>query len=85
LILRAVSLALAGLASVIVLVFPFLLARRATGLNQSILLLMMAGIAGAFIYGAGFRPARKTLRIAIRPALTWALIIGSLAALAALR
>jgi predicted membrane protein len=75
--LRATSLALASGASVIGLVFPFLLARQATGLNQSILLLMMAGIIGAFIYGAGFRPESKAARIAIKPWLTWPIILGS--------
>jgi predicted membrane protein len=83
--LRTASFILAAAVSIIGLVFPFLLARQANGLNQSILLVLMAGIAGAFIYGAGFRPAAKLLQIATAPWLTWPLMLGSLAALAMIR
>lgn len=82
---RGVSLAFAGTASLIGLVFPFLLARQATGLNQMILLVMMAGIAGAFIYGAGFRPGSRLLRLCIAPAVTWTAMLASLGALVSLR
>ncbi len=83
--LRAVSLGFAASASVLGLVFPFLLARQATGMNQMILLLMMAGIAGAFIYGAGFRPESRVLRLCIAPAVTWTAMLASLGALVAMR
>jgi predicted membrane protein len=83
--LRAASLVFAACASVLGLVFPFLLARQATGLNQMILLVMMAGIAGAFIYGAGFQPESRVLRRCIAPAVTWTAMLASLAALAAIR
>ncbi len=83
--LPAVSLILAAAASIIGLVFPFALARQATGLNQSILLLMMAGIAGAFIYGAGFRPQNRVFRFCSGPAVTWTVMLASLGALIALR
>ncbi len=83
--MRAASIGLAISGSLIALVFPFLLARQATALNQSILVLMMAGIAGAFVYGAGFRPGRKVLRRCISPYVTWPVILASLGALLALR
>ncbi len=83
--MRAASLFIAAMASMIGLVAPFLLARQATGLNQTILLVMMAGVIGAFIYGAGFQPANRALRLAMRPALTWPLTIGALVVLLALR
>lgn len=83
--LRALSLILAAAASIIGLVFPFLLARQATGLNQMVLLLMMAGIGGGFIYGAGFRPESKALRLCIAPAVTRTAMLASLGALVALR
>jgi predicted membrane protein len=76
---------LAAGASLIGLVFRFLLARQATRLNQMILLLMMAGIAGGFIYGAGFRPENKVLRLCIAPAVTWTAMLATLGALVALR
>jgi predicted membrane protein len=82
---RAISLTLAGTASLVGLVFPFLLARQPTGLNQSILLVMVAGIAGAFIHGAGFSPHSWALQRAISPWLTWPLILGCSAVLILIR
>jgi len=82
--MRAASLGIAGVASVIGLVFPFWLARRATDLNQTILLVLMAGIVGAFVYGAGFRLAGWA-RWMIAPAVTWPVLGASLGALLAMR
>jgi predicted membrane protein len=82
--LRSASLVFAAITSIIGLVFPYILARQPTGLNQSILLLMMAGISGAFIHGVGFRPRGKWLNYMISPITTWpvlALTTGSLLAL----
>jgi predicted membrane protein len=83
--MRAASLAFAGAASLIGLIFPFWLARQATDLNQTILLVLMAGIMGAFIYGAGFAPQNRTARWAISPGVTWPLLAGSLGALLIIR
>jgi len=83
--MRGVSLALAGIAAVIGLVFPFLLAPRATGLNQTILLFMMAGVSGAFIHGVGFRIRNKWLEYLIHPAVTWPLLAVSAGGLVWLR
>jgi len=84
-VLQLLSLILAVAASVTGLVFPFVLARQATGLNQMIVLLMMAGIAGAFIYGAGFRPENRVLRLCTGPAVTWTVMLACLGALVSLR
>lgn len=83
--MRAVSLSIGSLASLTGLVFPFVLARQATGLNQMILLLMMAGIASSFIYGAGFAPLQKSLRVLISPWLSWPVVVVCLGGLLALR
>jgi len=83
--MRGVSLVLAGIAAVIGLVFPFLLAPRATGLNQTILLFMMAGISGAFIYGVGFRIKNRWLETLTHPAFTWPLLAASAGGLVWLR
>jgi predicted membrane protein len=83
--MRAASSTLAGIASLIGLVFPFLLARSPTNLNQSLLLLLMEGIAGAFIFGAGFRPHSKLARAVIAPWATWPVMLGSLGGLFWLR
>jgi predicted membrane protein len=83
--MRGVSLGLASIAAVIGLVFPFLLAPRPTGLNQTILLFMMAGISGAFIYGVGFRIENKWLASLTHPAFTWPLLAASAGGLIWLR
>jgi predicted membrane protein len=83
--MRAASLVLASTASFIGLVFPFALGRVPTGFNQSVLLILMAGIAGAFIYGAGFKPRQSMFRWLIGPAVTWPLMFASFGILVAMR
>jgi predicted membrane protein len=83
--MRGVSLGLACIAALIGLVFPFLLAPRATGLNQTILLFMMAGMSGAFIYGVGFRIRNKWLESLTHPAFTMPLLAASAGGLIWLR
>jgi len=83
--MRPASLIIAGFTSIVGLVFPFVLARLPTGLNQFLLLVMMAGIIGAFIYGAGFKPRQSILARLIGPAVTWPLMIGGFAILVTLR
>lgn len=82
---RSISLCLAVTLSLVGLVFPFLLGAHATGLNQSILMLMMLGIAGAFIHGAGFRPAQPWLRWLISPAVAWTVMLVSSGLLVSMR
>lgn len=83
--MRLVSLFLAGASSIIGLVFPFLLAVRATGQNQTIFLVMMIGVSGAFIYGVGFQPSGKYSRMSISPSVTWPVILVSLGILIGIR
>jgi predicted membrane protein len=82
---RGISLGFAVSLSLVGLVFPFLLGASANGLNQSVLMMMMLGIAGAFIHGAGFRPAQLWLRWLISPAVCWPVMLISAAALLAMR
>jgi predicted membrane protein len=83
--LRGVSLVFGGIASMLGLVFPYALARQATTLNQSIILVMMAAISGAFIYGVGFQPQAKWVSHFISPILTWPVLALTTASLLALR
>jgi predicted membrane protein len=82
---RGISLCFAGTLSVIGLVFPFVLGAQPTGLNQSLLILMMLGMVGGFIHGAGFRPEQKWLRALISPAFTWPVMLLSCALLLLIR
>jgi predicted membrane protein len=84
-VLRGISLGAAAIAACIGLVFPYLLARHATALNQTILLGMMAGISGAFIYGVGFRMENKWFEFLTRPLFTWPLLAVGAAALVLLQ
>jgi predicted membrane protein len=72
---RGLSLCFAFTLSLVGLVFPFLRGANANGLNQSILMVMMLGIVGAFIHGAGFRPKQPWLRWLISPAVCWPVML----------
>jgi len=67
------------------LVFPFVLGAQPTGLNQTILVVMMLGVMGGFIHGVGFRPEHRWVQGLVSPAVTWPVMLLSLAALAAIR
>jgi len=84
-LIRGISLTAAGLLSLVGLVFPFMLGRVPTALNQSLLMLMMVGVAGGFVHGAGFQPAQNWLRTLIGPAFTWPLMALSFGLLIWLR
>jgi predicted membrane protein len=83
--LRGISLALAGITAIIGLVFPFLAATQATALNQSVILIMLLGVSGAFIHGVGFRIQNKWMASLTNPAFTWPLITAGALSLALLR
>jgi predicted membrane protein len=76
---------LAGGLSLIGLVFPFLLGMRATGLNQSLLTVMMLGICAAFVHGFGFTPGNVWARRAVSPAVTWPVMLGTCGAMLLVR
>jgi predicted membrane protein len=82
---RGLSLCFAVTLSLVGLVFPFLLGANATGLNQSVLVVMMLGIAGAYLHGAGFRPKQAWLRWLMSPAVCWPVMLVSGALLVAMR
>jgi predicted membrane protein len=82
---RGISLWFAGTLSLAGLIFPFVLGAQPTGQNQSILLVMMLGIVGGFIHGAGFQPEQKWLRTLLSPAITWPVMLLSGGVLVVLR
>jgi predicted membrane protein len=74
--MRAASFATALAASLALMLFPFLLRHVPTTRLHSALPLLLLGVAGAFIYGVGYRPDQKLLRVLFGPACAWALMIG---------
>jgi predicted membrane protein len=64
----AVSLAL--------LLFPFLLRWVPETRLHTALPLMLLGVAGGFVHGAGFSPDNRLLRVLFGPACAWTLMVG---------
>jgi predicted membrane protein len=68
---RALSLAVAGLVSLLLLVDPYVLSGIPSARVHAGLPLMMLGIAGLFMDGLGFEPRTRALRLAFHPAAAW--------------
>jgi predicted membrane protein len=65
--LRAVSFVVALAASVTLMLFPFLLRYVPPDRVHGALPVLLFGLAGAFIYGVGYRPDNRLLRILLGP------------------
>jgi predicted membrane protein len=70
---RAVSFIAALAASVTLMLFPFLLRHVPQSRIHAALPIMLFGLAGAFVYGVGYRPDNKLLRILFGPLCAWLL------------
>ena len=79
--LRMVSFAAASAASLLLMLFPFLLRHMREAVLHAALPVLSLGIAGAFIHGVGYLPANRWLRIMFGPACAWTLMIGGAAML----
>jgi predicted membrane protein len=66
-------------------IFPFILAKHPTGLNQSLCLVVMIGMTSAFIHGTGFQPRPRSLNWFASPAFAWPVTLLGLGAMAYLR
>jgi predicted membrane protein len=73
---RTASFIVALAASTALMLFPFLLRHVEQTRLHAALPIMLLGIAGAFIYGVGYRPDSRLLRTLFGPICAWALIIG---------
>jgi len=58
------------------MLFPFLLRHVPQSRIHTALPVMLFGLAGAFVYGVGYRPDNKLLRILFGPLCAWLLIVG---------
>ena len=68
---RILSLAAAGLFSLVILVDPYLLAKVPSWRLHTGLPIAMLGGAGLFMHGLGFVPRTWVLRILFHPATAW--------------
>lgn len=77
-VLRSFSFAIGLVASISLMLFPFVLhnvpaARLHTGLP-----VIMLGVAGTLVYGIGYIPDNRALRIFFSPLVAWVLIAAGL-------
>jgi predicted membrane protein len=70
---RILSLAAAGLFSLVILIDPYLLARAPSWRLHTGLPLAMLGAAGLFMHGLGFVPKATAFRVVFRPVIAWLL------------
>jgi len=76
---RAASLAAAGAISLALMLDPYILNGVSAFRLHAGLPLLMLGASGAFAYGFGFQPSSRFFRVALQPALAWALIAAGAA------
>jgi predicted membrane protein len=74
--IRTVSFTAALAASLALMLFPFLLRHVPTTQLHAALPILLLGVAGALVYGVGYRPDHKLLRMLFGPVCAWALMIG---------
>jgi len=72
--LRAASLAVAGAASLCLLLYPYVLGRHLGPVEHSALPVLLLGSSAAFVYGLGYRPERRVFRILFGPLVAWLLM-----------
>jgi predicted membrane protein len=80
---RAISLAAALAASLALMLFPFLL-RHVPGTRlHSALPVLLLGVAGLLVYGIGFIPDNRFLKILFGAMAPWVLVVGGIVLMAA--
>jgi predicted membrane protein len=72
--IRTASFTVALAASLTLMLFPFLLRDVQEARLHAALPLLLLGIAGAFVYGIGYRPDHRPLRVLFGPVFPWALM-----------
>lgn len=80
--LKALSLTAAGGVSLALMVDPYLLSGASQARVHSALPLMMFGIAGLFMYGLGFAPKTRMMRLIFHPVAAWLLFLAGALAIA---
>jgi predicted membrane protein len=81
---RILSLAAAGLFSLVILLDPYLLAGVPSWRLHTGLPVMMLGGAGLFMHGLGFVPRTAAIRLLFHPVTAWLLFIAGAALTAGL-
>lgn len=74
--IRYSSFGLGLLASVCLMVFPFLLHHVPANKMHAGLPVIMLGVAGTFVHGVGYKPENRVLSILFAPAISWLIIVS---------
>jgi predicted membrane protein len=72
---RYVSFIVGLVASLMLMLFPFVLHQVSGARLHSGLPILMLGVAGTFVHGVGYVPDNKFLRILFGPVCSWTLIL----------
>ena len=79
LLMRTISIVAAAAVTVGVVCFPRIIAVDMHNVPHGWLVCLLAGMSFSYVYGFGFIPENKTLRILFSPVIAWPLmIIGAL-------
>lgn len=81
--MRALSLALALVATAALTGAPFLLGRQIGPAQHAILPVLLLGLSVAFIHGVGYVPRLAFFRALATPLFAWPLVVGAALALLA--
>ncbi len=73
--MRIVSFVIGLAASLMLMLFPFVLHQVSGPQLHTGLPILMLGVAGTFVYGVGYEPDNKLLRVLFGPFCSWALIL----------
>jgi len=75
---RTASFIAALTASLALMLFPFLLRQVQAARLHTALPILLLGVAGLLVYGIGYSPNNRLLRMLFGPICAWALTIGGL-------
>lgn len=73
-VVRTISFVAALAASLVLMLFPFLLRYIPQDRLHAVLPIALLGVAGALVSGIGYRPDNRLLRIIFSPCCAWLLI-----------
>jgi predicted membrane protein len=76
---RAVSLAGGLVIAGTLFIYPRILGPHLGAMEHSALPLMLLGVSGAFVYGFGFQPESKAVRVLFGPTAAWCLMLSAAA------
>jgi predicted membrane protein len=70
---QGITLVVAFVLMLLITIYPRALATESGGpISHGILMLIMWGLSAGFVYGVGFIPRNRLLRVALGPWLAWA-------------